>query len=233
MTSPEVGASSPVSILTVVDFPAPLGPRKAQIAPGGHFQVESVHRGEVPEAARQIAARDHTSIVTGAAAAKRDVHSRLKVNGLLPENDQEIRHRLAKDVLAGEKRWHTKSDRRRAKRYYFDTTDYVEIDESEINGFLQWYTSDFRDGATGRTLVEHYVETHGGDLSPRARLLLEAWRNSWPGVLKTKPWRRAADSLARPDRRRHVFLRPRRYRVARVTPRRLHAQPHRGTRRRS
>src|SRR5260370_36774651 len=31
--SPEVGASNPVSILTVVDFPAPLGPRKAQIVP--------------------------------------------------------------------------------------------------------------------------------------------------------------------------------------------------------
>src|SRR5207248_8929036 len=31
--SPDVGASSPVSILTVVDLPAPLGPRKAQIVP--------------------------------------------------------------------------------------------------------------------------------------------------------------------------------------------------------
>ena len=33
VTSPEVGASRPVSILTVVDFPAPFGPRQAQMAP--------------------------------------------------------------------------------------------------------------------------------------------------------------------------------------------------------
>src|SRR5579859_5649194 len=32
---PDVGASRPVSILTVVDFPAPLGPRKAQMEPAG------------------------------------------------------------------------------------------------------------------------------------------------------------------------------------------------------
>ena len=32
-TVPEVGGSRPVSIFTVVDFPAPFGPRKTQIAP--------------------------------------------------------------------------------------------------------------------------------------------------------------------------------------------------------
>src|ERR1700733_14762643 len=31
--APDVGASRPVSILTVVDFPAPFAPRNAQIAP--------------------------------------------------------------------------------------------------------------------------------------------------------------------------------------------------------
>src|SRR6266576_4371931 len=104
----------------------------------------------------------------------------------LSENDQEIRHRLATDVLAGAERWHTKSDRRRAKRYYFDTTDEVQLEENEINGFLQWYTSDFRDAATGRTLVEHHLETHGDQLSPRERVLLEVWRDSWPGVFETE-----------------------------------------------
>jgi hypothetical protein len=104
----------------------------------------------------------------------------------LPENDQEIRHRLAIDVLAGAERWHTQSDRRRAKRYYFDTTDDVQLPENEVNGFLQWYTSDFRDAATGRTLVEHHLETHGAELSPRERVLLEVWRNSWPGVFETE-----------------------------------------------
>jgi hypothetical protein len=102
------------------------------------------------------------------------------------EQDQEIRHRLATDVLEGMDRWHTPSDRRRAKRYYFGTTDYVELEDSEVNAFLQWYTSDFRDAATGRTLVEHYLETHGAELRPRDRLLLEVWRDSWPGVFETE-----------------------------------------------
>ena len=134
----------------------------------------------------------------------------------LSENDQEIRHRLATDVLAGADRWHTKSDRRRAKRYYFDTTDDVQLEENEVNGFLQWYTSDFRDAATGRTLVEHHLETHGAELSPRERVLLEVWRDSWPGVFETEAVEEGRGiSLARPGRRRHD-LRPRRHGVARV-----------------
>src|SRR5882724_10869106 len=40
-TSPEVGGSRPVIILTVVDFPAPLGPRKAQIVPGATSRLRS------------------------------------------------------------------------------------------------------------------------------------------------------------------------------------------------
>jgi len=101
-----------------------------------------------------------------------------------PGNDQEIRRRLAADVLGGRERWHTDSDSRRAKRYYFESSSKVEIDESEISGFLQWYTHDFRDAATRRTLVEHHLETHGAQLTPRERVLLEALRNSWPGVFE-------------------------------------------------
>src|SRR5260370_8812109 len=103
-----------------------------------------------------------------------------------PDDDQEIRHRLAADVLKGMERWHTPSDRRRAKRYYFATTAEVELDESEVNGFLQWYTSDFRDAATGRTLVEHYFETHAAELTPRERVLLEVWRDSYPAVFEVE-----------------------------------------------
>jgi hypothetical protein len=102
------------------------------------------------------------------------------------DDDKEIRHRLAGDVLQGMERWHTPSDRRRARRYYFETTADVELDESEVNGFLQWYTSDFRDAATGRTLVEHYFETHGAELKPRERVLLEVWRDSYPGVFEVE-----------------------------------------------
>ena len=103
-----------------------------------------------------------------------------------PDEDREIRHRLAEDVLKGMERWHTASDKRRAKRYYFGSTDDTQLEDSEVNGFLQWYTSDFRDSATSRTLVEHYYETHGAQLEPRARLLLEVWRDSWPGVFEVE-----------------------------------------------
>ena len=40
---PPVGSSMPVSIFSVVDFPAPLGPRKPTIWPGGNFEGERVH----------------------------------------------------------------------------------------------------------------------------------------------------------------------------------------------
>ena len=103
-----------------------------------------------------------------------------------PENDQEIRRRLAADVLSGMERWHTNSDRRRAKRYFFGSSGNIEADESEINGFLQWYTHDFRDAATGRTLVEHYLETDVARLQPRERALLEAMRDSWPGIFEAE-----------------------------------------------
>src|SRR5450759_1935233 len=103
-----------------------------------------------------------------------------------PENDREIRHRLCADVLAGQERWNTESEQRRAKRAYFETTGKIEADESEIGGFLQWYVHDFRDAATGRTLMEHHLETHGAQLTPREREILEALHDSWPGMFEVE-----------------------------------------------
>src|ERR1039457_2585995 len=103
-----------------------------------------------------------------------------------PDNDHEIRRRVCADVLGGQERWHTESGRRRAKRYFFESTGKIEADESEIGGFLQWYTHDFRDAATGRTLMEHHYETHGAQLTPREREMLEALRDSWPGVFEAE-----------------------------------------------
>ena len=103
-----------------------------------------------------------------------------------PEEDQETRRRLAANILSGMERWHTDSDRRRARRYYFESEGNVEADESEINGFLQWYTHDFRDAATRRTLLEHYFEAHAAKLAPRERELLDAMRDSWPGVFEVE-----------------------------------------------
>ena len=104
----------------------------------------------------------------------------------IPENDNQIHRRLANAMLAGYERWHTESDQRRAKRYYFESTSSADADPSEINGFLQWYTNDFRDARTGRTLVEHYFETHGAQLTPRERELLDALRDSYPGVFEAE-----------------------------------------------
>ena len=103
-----------------------------------------------------------------------------------PTDDQEIRGRLCAEVLGGYERWHSESDRRRAKRYYFESTANVEIEESEINGFLQWYVHDFRDAATRRTLMEHYFDTHGAQLTAREREILDALRDSWPGVFEAE-----------------------------------------------
>src|ERR1035438_6948502 len=91
-----------------------------------------------------------------------------------------------RSAQGGQERWHTESDRRRAKRYFFESTGKIEADESEIGGFLQWYTHDFLDAATGRTLMEHHYETHGAQLTLREREMLEALRDSWPGVFEAE-----------------------------------------------
>jgi hypothetical protein len=102
------------------------------------------------------------------------------------KDDQEIRRRPSGEVLEGLERWHSESDRRRAKRYYFESAGNIKAEESEINGFLQWYVHDFRDAATRRTLMEHYLEIHGAELTPRERVVLEAMRDSRPGVFETE-----------------------------------------------
>src|ERR1035438_4439396 len=101
-------------------------------------------------------------------------------------NDQEIRRRLCGDVLGGYERWHSESDRRRAKRYYFESSSASEAGQGELNGFLQWYVHDFRDAATRRTLMEHYYETHGPQLTAREGETLVALRDSWPGVFEAE-----------------------------------------------
>ena len=50
---PDVGARMVVSILTRVDLPAPLGPRKPKIWPSGDLEVDAVHGAELTEVAVQ------------------------------------------------------------------------------------------------------------------------------------------------------------------------------------
>src|ERR1035437_6278573 len=46
---PAVGRMSPSSRRMVVDLPAPLGPRKPKISPGGDLEVEVVQGDHAPE----------------------------------------------------------------------------------------------------------------------------------------------------------------------------------------
>ena len=51
---PLVGGEQRVSILMVVDLPAPLGPRKANISPCLTLERNIIDRGKVPEFFREI-----------------------------------------------------------------------------------------------------------------------------------------------------------------------------------
>ncbi len=53
-----MGVSRVVSIRTVVDLPAPLGPRNPKISPSGHLEVDAVDGGQVAEATNQPAGFD-------------------------------------------------------------------------------------------------------------------------------------------------------------------------------
>ena len=55
---PDVGASRPVSILMVVDFPAPFGPRKPKNWPGSHPQVHVLDGNQVAETPGQVFGTD-------------------------------------------------------------------------------------------------------------------------------------------------------------------------------
>ena len=50
--------TSPVSILIVVDFPAPFGPRKPKNCPAVDGEIDAVNRGESAKGARQILSED-------------------------------------------------------------------------------------------------------------------------------------------------------------------------------
>ena len=55
---PALGASKPVSILIVVDLPAPLGPKNPKNCPGSHAQVDAIDGNEFSEAAGQTLGGD-------------------------------------------------------------------------------------------------------------------------------------------------------------------------------
>ena len=57
-------------------LPRPVGSEERADRPGGHFQIEPVDRGEFPEAARQIAARDHIFHCDGCGRKRRHVPGR-------------------------------------------------------------------------------------------------------------------------------------------------------------
>ncbi len=69
-------------------------------------------------------------------------------------------------VLKGVARWHKKTDRTRAQEMFFGSSGDEPRDESEIDAYVQFLLYDFRDAATGRTLIEHFLDDHASRLSP-------------------------------------------------------------------
>ncbi len=55
---PELGLTRPASILMVVVFPAPFGPRKPKISPSSDLERHPIHGDEASEAPGQLP-RDH------------------------------------------------------------------------------------------------------------------------------------------------------------------------------
>src|ERR1035437_2711654 len=71
VTSPDVGPSNPVIICTVVDLPAPFGPRNAQIAPAATSRFSPFTAVNSPKRRDRLRQEIICTIVT-AAATKRD-----------------------------------------------------------------------------------------------------------------------------------------------------------------
>src|ERR1017187_1108862 len=164
VTSPAVGASNPVIIFTVVDFPAPFGPRNAQIAPAATSRLSPFTAVNSPKRRVKLRQEIISSIVTAAQQKRDAAWSLVNKKGMSDNpdantaNDQEIRRRLCGDVLGGYERWHSESDRRRVQGYYFESASVSKIEEREPHGCVQWYVHDSRDAPTRRTLMEHHVE---------------------------------------------------------------------------
>jgi hypothetical protein len=63
---------------------------------------------------------------------------------------------------------------------FFGTDEDRNRDESELDGYVQFLLHDYRDQATGRTLIEHYLEDH--DLTPAERAEVESMRDARFGL---------------------------------------------------
>ena len=76
-------------------------------------------------------------------------------------------------------RIHKRREMMEAARVFFG--DELADEEEMVAGsesFFYWYLFDFRPKATGRTTIEEHLRKHGSTISPEAREILEAWRDS-------------------------------------------------------
>lgn len=85
-------------------------------------------------------------------------------------------------VLSGMGRWFSAGDRERANLMFYGSTQPKEIDPDEMDAMVQFLLHDFRDEASGKTLVEHYLEETRGELNDEERVLLESMRDARLGV---------------------------------------------------
>lgn len=94
----------------------------------------------------------------------------------------QMMHRLltaAQDALS-------RRDMELAKKMYFNRKGNIELEEVEIEGFLQWMLHDFRASSTSRTPMEMYLASHGAALTAGERTLLESLRDARFGLYEVE-----------------------------------------------
>ena len=91
---------------------------------------------------------------------------------------------LMSDIADHSTRYISEAEHHRAKLLCFDTPDKVEVDQDEIEGYLQWLVTDFRNADTGRTVLEDYAEKP--ELSDRDRDFVESLRDARFGLYEVQ-----------------------------------------------
>jgi hypothetical protein len=94
---------------------------------------------------------------------------------------------LLQEVFTFSSTYLKKSDMRRATEQYFgEDASRDEANEDEFYVFIGWMLHDYRDPATGRTPIEHYLIANGLRLKPRDRALLESLRDARYSLLEVE-----------------------------------------------
>ena len=85
-------------------------------------------------------------------------------------------------IMKGGDRWHSMADRARASEMFFGSAAGAEHDEVELAAMAEFMAHDFRDAATGLTLIEHYLKDNGSRLTAEERAVVESMRDARFGL---------------------------------------------------